>query len=82
MSDVTTFTSSRGSEQVPRDGVDHCNEEAGHDPLQRPYATQTFGKRPRQADSRPAGGLNGPQNAKYAEDHQAYQREGVVSEGC
>jgi hypothetical protein len=71
----------RDLEQVPHDGVDQGNEQANHQPLHRLYPAQAFGKRPRQAEGRPAESLNSPDNTKYAEDHQTHQRGRVESEG-
>jgi hypothetical protein len=76
-----TGTARSDLEQVPRDGVDQGNEEANHQPLHRVYPAQAFGKRPRQAEGRPADGLNSPHNTKYAEDRQTHQSERVEPEG-
>jgi hypothetical protein len=51
VSDVTTF---RLSEQVPREGVAHGDEEPNYQPLGGAYATQALGQPTRQADSRPS----------------------------
>jgi hypothetical protein len=80
--DLPTAQRISGSlEQVPRDGVDQGNDEANHQPLHRAHPAQAFGKRRRQAEGRPADGLNSPHNTEYAEDNQTDQCDRVESEG-
>jgi len=69
------------SEDVPHDRVDHCDEEASHQPASGADATQALGQPTRWADGRPTYRLDPPHNAKYAHDQQTDQGEWVESEG-
>src|SRR5215213_504534 len=69
------------SEDVPHDRVDHCDEEASHQPASGADATQALGQPTLWADGRPTYRLDAPHNAEYAHDQQTDQCEWVESEG-